>query len=136
MFVDRQEELQFLNRLLTRRHPGPGQMILLYGRRRVGKTSLLQHWVAQCGLPYTYWVANKESAPLQRRSLFAKLMGLAEEEAGTFDAWSGFWQWYVQHQVTSAEKRILILDELSYAAEADPAILSALQHAWDQQLKQ
>ncbi|MCB0063828.1 MAG: ATP-binding protein [Caldilineaceae bacterium] len=136
MFVDRQEELQFLNRLLTRRHPGPGQMILLYGRRRVGKTSLLQHWVAQCGLPYTYWVANKESAPLQRRSLFAKLMGLAEEEAGTFDAWSGFWQWYVQHQVTAAEKRILILDELSYAAEADPAMLSALQHAWDQQLKQ
>jgi AAA+ ATPase superfamily predicted ATPase len=27
---------------------------------------------------------------------------------------------------------VLILDELPYAAEADPAMLSALQHAWDQ----
>lgn len=27
---------------------------------------------------------------------------------------------------------VLILDELPYAVEADPAVLSALQHAWDQ----
>jgi uncharacterized protein len=40
MFVGRHEELAFLNRLLTRKQPGPGQMVLLYGRRRVGKTQL------------------------------------------------------------------------------------------------
>lgn len=31
--------------------------------------------------------------------------------------------------------RIIHLDELPYAAEADPAMLSALQHAWDQFFK-
>jgi hypothetical protein len=27
---------------------------------------------------------------------------------------------------------VLTIDEIPYAAEADPAMLSALQHAWDQ----
>ena len=54
MFVDRHEELVFLNRLLTRKQPGPAQMLLLYGRRRVGKTELLKHWAEQSGLPFTY----------------------------------------------------------------------------------
>jgi AAA+ ATPase superfamily predicted ATPase len=30
------------------------------------------------------------------------------------------------------QRRLLILDELPYAAEADNAMLSSLQHAWDQ----
>jgi AAA+ ATPase superfamily predicted ATPase len=135
MFVDRQEELLFLNQLITRKRPGPAQLVLLYGRRRVGKTALLQHWVEQSQLPYTYWVANKESAALQRRSLFAQIVGMVEESATAFDSWSGFWQWFATRAVNPAEKRILILDELSYAAEADTAMLSALQHAWDQHLK-
>ena len=41
MFVDRQEELDFLNNLLTRNRPGPAQLALLFGRRRVGKSELL-----------------------------------------------------------------------------------------------
>lgn len=135
MFVDRQEELAFLNRLLTRKRPGPAQLVLLYGRRRVGKTALLQHWVEQSNLSYTYWVANKESPALQRRSLFAKIMGMSEENATAFDSWSALWQWFAGSYLSATEKRILILDELSYAAEADPAMLSALQHAWDQHLK-
>jgi hypothetical protein len=36
MFINREQELTFLNSLLERSHPGPGQMVLLYGRRRVG----------------------------------------------------------------------------------------------------
>jgi uncharacterized protein len=44
LFIDRQQELAFLNSLLERRHPGPAQMVLIYGRRRVGKISLLRHW--------------------------------------------------------------------------------------------
>src|SRR5947208_3487525 len=129
MFVDRQEELAFLNRLITRKKPGPAQLILLYGRRRVGKTELLHHWAEQSGLSYTYWVANKESAALQRRSLFARLMAMPEEQATAFDAWSSFWQWFAPRFAKETQKQILILDELSYASDADPAMLSALQHA-------
>jgi AAA+ ATPase superfamily predicted ATPase len=65
MFVDRQQELTFLNGLLTRKRPGPAQMVLMYGRRRVGKSELLLHWAEQSGLDYVYWEAVKENAILR-----------------------------------------------------------------------
>lgn len=135
MFVDRQEELTFLNQLLNRQKPGPAQLILMYGRRRVGKTALLAHWARHSGLPYTYWVADKEPPAAQRRSLFARLMDMPEEQVTSFDGWPAFWRWFVQYLNNSDDKRILILDEVQYASEADAAMLSALQHSWDQHLK-
>ena len=86
MFVDRQEELAFLNELLTRKMPGPGQLMLLYGRRRVGKTELLQHWARNSGRRFTYWAADKEPEALQRRGFMAKMMDMPEEEASTFNS--------------------------------------------------
>ncbi len=135
MFVDRHEELAFLNRLLTRKQPGPAQMLLLYGRRRVGKTELLKHWVEQSGRPFTYWAADKEPAVLQRRSFMAAMLDMPEEQAAPFDSWPALWRWLAPRLAERADQQILILDELSYASVADPALLSALQHAWDHHLK-
>jgi len=134
MFVDRQEELAFLNAVLTRQRPTPAQFILLYGRRRVGKTVLLRHWAEQAGVPSIYWAAEKEPAMLQRRKLFARVLGVEPAQAPTFDSWDACWQ--ALAAVLSHRRSILILDEFTYAAESDPAMLSALQHAWDQHLKQ
>ncbi|NTU80673.1 MAG: ATP-binding protein [Chloroflexales bacterium] len=132
MFIDRAAELAFLNDVITREHPGPGQFVMLYGRRRVGKTALLRAWAEQSGLPFTYWVAEKDPAPLQRRKLFAELL----QSLGTvlpvpaFESWAELWRGVAQ--LTAGRRHLLILDELPYAAEADPAMLSSLQHAWDQ----
>jgi AAA+ ATPase superfamily predicted ATPase len=135
MFVDREEELAFLDGLLTRTSPGPAQLVLLYGRRRTGKTALLQHWAERSGLPYIYWVAYKEPAAAQRRSFCARVTDLPEDEAPRFDSWPALWRWFASQVVRPEERRILILDELQYASEGDPAMLSGLQHAWDQHLK-
>jgi len=134
MFIDRQQELSFLNSLLERRHPGPAQMVLLYGRRRIGKTSLLRHWSAQTGIPATYWSAEKEPAALQRRKLYASLLEMSINSAPIFESWADVWN--AVATLVGTQRRILILDELPYAAEADPAMLSALQHAWDQHFKE
>jgi AAA+ ATPase superfamily predicted ATPase len=40
MFLDRTAELAFLRSVLTRRHPRPGQFIMVYGRRRVGNSNI------------------------------------------------------------------------------------------------
>jgi AAA+ ATPase superfamily predicted ATPase len=102
---------------------------LLYGRRRVGKTALLLEWAAKSGISYTYWAAEKEPADLQRRKLFARIVGLPIRQAPLFDSWAELWD---AAAVVFADRRhILILDELPYAADSDPATLSALQHAWD-----
>lgn len=42
-FVNRAEELDFLNGILRSRKMQAGNLILLYGRRRVGKSALLRH---------------------------------------------------------------------------------------------
>ncbi len=133
MFVDRQAELAFLNDVLARQRPTPAQFLLLYGRRRVGKTVLLRHWAEQAGVSSTYWAAEKEPAMLQRRKLFARVLGVEPAQAAAFDTWDACWQAIAA--VLADRRHILILDEFTYAAESDPAMLSSLQHAWDQQFK-
>lgn len=130
MLIDRQAELDFFHTILTRQHPGPAQLILLYGRRRVGKTFLLRHWAENSGVRYIYWAAEKESAALQRRRLFAKVLGVEPSQATSFDSWSDCWQAIAR--VLEDRRVILLLDEFSYAVEAEPGMLSSLQHAWDQ----
>jgi uncharacterized protein len=131
VFVDRENEIQFLNQSLQR--DDRGQLLLLYGRRRVGKTELLRHWAMGSGLPYTYWMVEKETPALQRRKLFARLFDVPLDKAISFDAWSEFWDWCAPR--LAAKRQILILDELQYAITADGAMLSALQYAWDHYLQ-
>lgn len=130
MFIDRRQELAFLNDLLTRKRPGPAQLVLMYGRRRVGKTELLLHWARNSGVDFIYWAAVRESPTMQRNRLFARLLNVPEESAPAHRSWSALWD--AAAGLLKNKKRILILDELPYAAESDPAMLSALQHAWDQ----
>jgi hypothetical protein len=133
MFVDRQTELAFLNAVLERNRPSVAQFVLLYGRRRVGKTVLLRHWAELSGLSHTYWAAEKETGGLQRRKLFARVLGVEPSHAPTFDTWADCWQTIAR--TLHDRRHILILDEFTYAAEADSAMLSSLQHAWDQHFK-
>ncbi len=128
MFVDRTAELTLLQGLLTRRRAG--ELLLLYGRRRVGKTALLRRWAAQSSLPWTYWMAQKEPADLQRRRLYAAIRGqVPSATSQTFASWADLWDEVAA--LVRDDRRILVLDELPWAVEADPAMLSALQYAWD-----
>jgi AAA+ ATPase superfamily predicted ATPase len=129
MFVNRQAELAFLNSLLTRSRPGPGQLILLYGRRRIGKTALLRHWASTSGIPSTYWVAERELATMQRRRFSARLLGVPVQEAPIFESWPDLW--VSTAALLAGKQHILMLDELPYAVESDGGMLSALQNAWD-----
>lgn len=126
MFVDRQAELAFLNQ---RAAQSKAQLILLYGRRRVGKTRLLLHWAQQSELSYTYWSAEKEPADLQRRKLYGQLQSIPVRRTPLFDSWAELWT--AVSEIVGDKKHILILDELPYALDSDRATLSALQHAWD-----
>ncbi len=130
MFVDRRQELEFLNSLLIRKHPGPAQLALMFGRRRVGKSELLLQWAARSGLSYTYWEAVKENATQQRSRLLAKIMNVPVASAPIYRSWPELWD--AASPLLQGKRHILILDELPYAADADSAMLSSLQYAWDQ----
>ena len=87
-FVDRQREFEELDQVL--REPG-AHFVVVYGRRRVGKTTLLLNWVQQTGAPYLYWVARRETADAARHSLARALWRWAypcfDPEPPRFDSW-------------------------------------------------
>jgi len=57
MFVNRERELTQLSQFVEQ--PG-AHFIIVYGRRRMGKTTLLTTWADQTGLPTLYWVAKRD----------------------------------------------------------------------------
>lgn len=135
MFVDRQQELAYFNGVLAQARSGPAQLLLLYGRRRLGKTTLLQHWARYSGLSTTYWLADQGPPALQRRNLYAAVSGVSPEEAPLMESWSQFWHWLADRVSQEYGGRILILDELPVASAADPEMLTSLLPVWNQHLQ-
>jgi len=128
-FVGRQREIDELNELLSR---GGAQLLLVYGRRRVGKTTLILRWAQQTDRPVIYWVATRDTPAQVRLGLTQALWAWAypgSQAVPRFDTWSEVFD--IAAQLIGDQPAILIMDEFSYAAESDPALPSNLQAAWD-----
>lgn len=139
-FVGRESDLRELNEAIAR--PG-AHFVLIYGRRRVGKTTLLLQWAQQTGRPVIYWVAKRDLPALVRhgftRSLWAwayppdRLTGDPDLATPRYDSWEQIFE--MAARLIGDQPVILVMDEFSYAAESDPALPSHLQAAWDHLFK-
>ncbi len=132
-FIGRSSELEELNRIISKRG---AQFILVYGRRRVGKTTLLLNWVEHSGEPYIYWVANRDTPAQLRLGFMRAVWRWAHPESQAvprFDTWEDAFETTVQ--LIGDQPMILILDEFSYANESDSSLASHLQAAWDHLFK-
>ena len=135
-FVDRQSEIAELNQLLS---GSSAQFISIYGRRRVGKTTLILQWAQDSGLPYLYWVARRETADAARHSLARTVWAWAypdtpNPEPPRFDSWEILFR--EMARLLGDKKTIVILDEFPYLVESDPSFPSHLQAAWDHLFKE
>ena len=134
-FVDRKSEIEDLNEYIPTNR---GRFLSVYGRRRVGKTTLLLHWIKQTGLPYIYWVARRETADATRQSLARALWAWAYPEVQNPEPpHFGSWEILLNEMVRMiGDKRLIVIfDEFPYAVESDPSIASHLQAAWDHLFK-
>lgn len=132
-FFGRQRELAELNQIVAR--PG-AQFILVYGRRRVGKTTLILQWAQQTGRPLIYWVATRDTPSQVRLSFTRALWNWAYPGAQAiphFDTWAEILE--TAAHLIGDQPAILMMDEFSYAAESDPSLPSNLQAAWDHLFK-
>ena len=132
-FVGRSRELAALNEVLGARG---AQFVLVYGRRRVGKTTLLLQWAEQAARPYVYWVATRDTPAQVRLGLTRALWRWAHPSSAAiprFDTWTDLFE--AAAQLLGDRPVTLIMDEFSYAAESDPALPSNLQAAWDHVFK-
>ncbi|HVG08227.1 MAG TPA: ATP-binding protein [Thermoanaerobaculia bacterium] len=123
IFVDRQEELARLDRVAASEEGG---LVVVYGRRRVGKTRLLLEWTKKHAGVYT--VADQSVAELQRRyfaeALGGVLSGFAEVD---YPDWRSLLSRVAREAQLAGWRGPLIFDELPYLVLASPELPSVLQ---------
>jgi hypothetical protein len=127
-FLDRSEEIGRLRSFLAARGGG---LAVLYGRRRCGKSRIIQEVLPRRGS--IYYVGDERDGALQRASLAAEAGRLVPGlERVTYPGWdellSALWE-------RAPRPAVLAIDEFPYLIEANPAIPSLLQRAWDEQWK-
>ncbi|MBI5478187.1 MAG: ATP-binding protein [Deltaproteobacteria bacterium] len=127
-FIDRAAELRFLEQAWE---APAAQLVVLYGRRRVGKTALLREFAR--GKPALYYMATRLPEPQQLREIGTV--------AGEFFAdpllrENGFRDWpqLLGYLARRRERFAFLLDEFPYLVEANPALASLWQKGWDEGL--
>ncbi|MCB8943990.1 MAG: ATP-binding protein [Ardenticatenaceae bacterium] len=134
-FVSREMELALLDNLYQR---SGAQFLILYGRRRIGKTALVTQWGGGIKAPYLYWMASQTSATNQLRNFSQALFQFLNPNTAVTPTFS-YPSWdaaFAEVARRAAEQRVVIvLDEFTYVMQADPEVPSLIQKAWDHHLK-
>lgn len=129
-FIDRQEERSLLEREWQ---SSGGRLIILYGRRRVGKTRLIGEFIRD--KPGILYIAEDMSPHIQIaqcKARCAEFFGdplLATLEITT---WEQLLTYIAQKPIS--RRSYLVIDEFTYLIKNDPALLSTLQKVWDHSL--
>lgn len=145
-FIGRARELRILDSWLTKvrsaRGGNAGQALVIKGRRRVGKTRLVQEFCARAEAPYAFFQATRgQPAPLARPELFAAIAegdglqryGQALAHAAAPPDWANALT-AVAATLPADVPTILVLDEVPWLTESDPTFDGALKTAWDMHL--
>ncbi|WP_448861118.1 DUF234 domain-containing protein [Clostridium sp.] len=130
-FIDREEEMMTLQSEYER--PG-SSLVILYGRRRVGKTALISEFIK--GKNALFFLANEESEAQNRAAFKEKAADFTGNELlRQFDAknWDVLFQTIMQ--TPFQEKPIVVMDEFQYIGKSNPAFPSMFQRIWEEQLK-
>jgi uncharacterized protein len=130
-FVGRSRELEVLDNLWQ---SSKATLLILYGRRRVGKTRLLTHWLNEHPSDGLYWVAEPASALTQLRSFSQALMTFLDPAVEVpVDFTFGSWELaFRQLALRAQERRIaLFIDEVTYLIDVNPEFVGLLQKVWD-----
>ncbi|ALM74800.1 ATP-binding protein [Thermococcus barophilus] len=129
MFVDRERELEFLERKWKEKS---AQLIIIYGRRRVGKTMLLKEFLKDKG--GVYFLATADSMGENVKGLAEKFAELTGREYFKEVEDFGKLFRYLADELKN-ERVAVVLDEFQYLMSLKPGILSILQKVWDEHLR-
>lgn len=127
MFYGREEELRRMNR---RYEKGRFECIVIYGRRRVGKTALINEFCK--GKPTVYFSALSASAQENLEALSRAIYAFQHPE-GTAAPVYGSYSDALEEltRLSERERLIFVIDEYPYLAKAECSISSRLQHIID-----
>ena len=128
-FINRVEELRRLERVVAEEQAA---LVVVWGRRRLGKSRLLAEWCRRHG--GAYWVADESAAAIQRQYL-------SEELDRAFPGFASViypdWSALLARLSSEASQRgwhgPVVLDEFPYLAAAAPELPSILQRWIDRE---
>ncbi len=133
LFIDRATELSILKSEYDRKGAG---LIVIYGRRRAGKTTLIREFLKN--KTHLYFLADKqiESELIGRLrnsiSEYLKDPHLSEIE---FKTWDSIFDYWIRH-ADFPQKVVFVIDEFQYLASVNSAFPTIFQRVWDEKLKE
>lgn len=137
-FINRVKELEWLEGAYE--HASQyGQFLVVYGKRRVGKTELITNFIKN--KPSIYYLANRTTKMEQLQSATSVFMaGFFDTYivGSTFPNWREFFDYVIKkagERKKSEKPLVIIFDEFPYLVEADGGISSFFQYGWDMGLK-
>lgn len=129
MFLDRERELLWLEEGWA---SGRAQLRILYGRRRAGKSALLDAFAQ--GKRHVMYQAVEGSTADQLHDLTAAILAVEDDpvlRAAPLANWDAALAYFTR--MGRAGQVLVVLDEYQYAAETDPGLASRLQRWWSRE---
>lgn len=127
MFYCREEELHIMNRRYDR---GRFECIIIYGRRRIGKTALINEFCK--GKQAVYFSALNASAGENLEALSKAIYSCNNPDSFIFPSYQSYSDALNEITAMSARKRmVFVIDEYPYLAKAEKSFSSRLQHMID-----
>jgi len=127
--INRLDELAGLEEYWKKKE---AQLVVIYGKRRVGKTSLIKAFAQP--KPHIYFLADKTTESENLKLLGATVGKYFKDtrlEKNGFKDWYDLFEYLKQH---SKEKLVFAIDEFPYLAEGNKAVSSMFQKGWDETL--
>src|SRR5216684_283838 len=130
MFINREQELAFLH---TAHKEKKTQFIIVYGRRRVGKTELVKQFFRD--KEHIYFLADQSSEHDQLKQLSEQISAYFGDDFlrdRGFGRWEEVFRYLVAKLPALKKKLIWVVDEFPYLVQANPAISSIFQKGFDE----
>jgi len=129
IFIDRKRELSALD---ERYRKGEAEFIILYGRRRIGKSGLIDRFLGSAhGIRL---LAREESKHLQLKKFSYELGDFFSDDflkTTSFSDWDSFFT-YLSGK--AKDRVVIAIDEFPYLVKEDPSLPSVIQDHWDTRL--
>ena len=130
MFLDRHNEMHSLNERFS---DSSAEFIIIYGRRRVGKSELIDQFIAD--KPGLRILAREETHDLQLKQVSHELIHFYNDShlnSVIFKDWDSVFSYIRSH----ADRRVVLAyDEFPYLVREDPSLPSIIQYHWDTWMK-
>lgn len=132
-FIGREEELSFFNEHYNSKS---GELIIVYGRRRIGKTETISHFCADKNPVFFTCTQTEDSNQLKNFSQKLLSFNLPQSQYITeFSNWELAFLAIKDIPHKENRKNIVVIDEFPYMARVNEEIPSILQKLWDTELK-